>query len=128
VKWFDGTKTVTVSDGRLTLTNAAGSANNKICFDDLHQLDAPTDLPQVSVTASDPSAGETAPGEPANGGTFTVSRTGDTTQPLTVNYTLAGTATAGSDYAALSGSVTIPAGAASATVDVAVLDDAMAES
>jgi N-acetylneuraminic acid mutarotase len=128
VKWFDGTQTVTVSDGRLTLTNAAGSANNKICFVDLHQLDAPTDLPQVSVTASDPSAAEVAPGEPANPGTFVVSRTGDTTQPLTVNYTLGGTATAGTDYTAPGGSVTIPAGAASAAVDVDVIDDSASES
>src|SRR3954453_15782390 len=56
VKWFDGMQTVTVNDGRLTLTNAAGSANNKVCFVDLHQLDTPSDLPLVSVTASDPLA------------------------------------------------------------------------
>jgi len=31
-KWFESTKTVTVADGRLTITNAAGAANNKICF------------------------------------------------------------------------------------------------
>jgi N-acetylneuraminic acid mutarotase len=123
VKWFDGTQTVTVADGRLTLTNAAGSANNKVCFVDLHQLDAPSDLPLVSVTAADPSAAETAPGETPNGGSFIVSRTGDTTQPLTVNYTLGGSATAGTDYAPLSGAVTIPAGATSATVNVDVLDD-----
>lgn len=30
--WFDSTVTVTVSDGRLTLSNAAGSVNNKIDF------------------------------------------------------------------------------------------------
>jgi PKD repeat protein len=32
VRWFEGTKTVTVGDGRLTVGNAAGSNNNKICF------------------------------------------------------------------------------------------------
>jgi hypothetical protein len=36
--------------------------------------------------------------------------TGDTTAALTVNYTVSGTATAGADYTALSGSVSIPAG------------------
>jgi glucose/arabinose dehydrogenase/PKD repeat protein len=30
--WVEGTKTITVSDGRLTLTNATGAANNKVCF------------------------------------------------------------------------------------------------
>jgi len=31
-KWFEGTKTVTVGDGKLTIDNAAGSANNKLAF------------------------------------------------------------------------------------------------
>ena len=31
-RWVEGTATVTVADGRLTLTNAAGSSNNKVCF------------------------------------------------------------------------------------------------
>jgi glucose/arabinose dehydrogenase len=31
-RWIEGSSTVTVSDGRLTLTNASGSVNNKICF------------------------------------------------------------------------------------------------
>jgi N-acetylneuraminic acid mutarotase len=30
--WFDGMATVHVADGRLTLTNSAGSSNNRICF------------------------------------------------------------------------------------------------
>jgi glucose/arabinose dehydrogenase len=31
-RWVEGTVTVTVSDGKLTITNAAGASNNKICF------------------------------------------------------------------------------------------------
>jgi hypothetical protein len=31
-RWLEGTSTVTVDDGRLTLTNGAGASNNKICF------------------------------------------------------------------------------------------------
>jgi hypothetical protein len=31
-RWLDNTVTVTVSDGRLTITNAANASNNKICF------------------------------------------------------------------------------------------------
>lgn len=41
-----------------------------------------------------------------------------TAEPLTVNYTLGGTAEAGVDYVALPGSATIPAGEASVTVAV----------
>jgi len=32
VRWVEGSATVTVADGRLTLTSAAGSSNNKLCF------------------------------------------------------------------------------------------------
>jgi hypothetical protein len=31
-RWIEGTSTVTVSDGKLTVSNASGSSNNKICF------------------------------------------------------------------------------------------------
>jgi glucose/arabinose dehydrogenase len=33
--WIEGTGTVTVSDGRLTLSNGAGASNNKLCFVDI---------------------------------------------------------------------------------------------
>ena len=37
--WVDsGYQTVTVSDGRLTVSNASGAANNKICFIEIAQL------------------------------------------------------------------------------------------
>jgi hypothetical protein len=31
-RWLEGTRTVTVSDGRLTVANGAGASSNKICF------------------------------------------------------------------------------------------------
>jgi glucose/arabinose dehydrogenase len=31
-RWIEGTATVTVTDGRLTLRSAAGASNNKVCF------------------------------------------------------------------------------------------------
>jgi hypothetical protein len=51
-------------------------------------------------------------------GIFTVLRTGDTAQPLGVNYRVSGTATNGVDYQRLSGAVTIPAGQSAAQVEV----------
>ncbi|MBF7093647.1 hypothetical protein IUY40_19170, partial [Flavobacterium sp. ALJ2] len=47
--------------------------------------------------------------------------------PLTVNYSVSGTATKGTDYSALSGSVTIPAGS-EGTITVAALSDTIIES
>lgn len=120
--WFDGTKSVSVADGRLTVTNAAGSINNKISFIDVHQ-EGVAAMPAVSVMASDPSAAEAG----RDPGSFVISRQGDTTEALTVNYTLGGSATAGVDFASPGGSVTILAGAASALVTIDPLDDATAE-
>ena len=58
------------------------------------------------MTAFDSVASE-APGDI---GTFQFARTGSTAAPLTVTFTVAGTAVAG-DYVALPVSVTFPAGA-----------------
>src|SRR6185295_7746495 len=79
--------------------------------------------PEVRITATTPNAAE-----PNVNGVFTVTRTGNTNVALTVNYTVGGTATPGSDYTALSGSVTIPNNQSSATITVPVLDDALIES
>lgn len=59
-------------------------------------------------------------------GVIAVSRTGNLDAPLTVGYSLAGTAQAGLDYDALPGSVTIPAGANEATIIVTPRNTAMA--
>ena len=66
----------------------------------------------------------TANATPTTPGVFTVSRPaadGATNMPLTVAFTLSGTAVAGTHYLPIPETVTIPAGAASATVEVATL-------
>ncbi|PYI87333.1 MAG: hypothetical protein DME26_06490 [Verrucomicrobia bacterium] len=80
-------------------------------------------VPMVTVTASDASASESA----GDTGTFTVSRTSSSTSALTVNYTLAGIALNGTDYNLLPNSITIPAGASSAAVNVTPIDDMLVE-
>ncbi|MEA2710118.1 MAG: hypothetical protein QOF78_2719, partial [Phycisphaerales bacterium] len=84
---------------------------------------AATTTPTVSVAATDSSASE--PG--TNTGKFTITRTGSTSASLLVNYVIGGSATNGSDYNSLAGSVTIPAGSSSATVTVTPKDDATVE-
>jgi len=80
-------------------------------------------LPTVTVAATTATATEAG----LVPGAFTVSRTGSTAAALSVAYTVAGTATAGSDYTALAGSVTIPAGATSATITVTPINDTVVE-
>jgi hypothetical protein len=82
-----------------------------------------TTLPSVSITGKDGSV------IGARAGTFTFTRTGSTTSSLSVAYSLGGTATKGIDYVTSQGSssslaivavpsVTIPAGASSATLSI----------
>ncbi|MEK7731156.1 MAG: Calx-beta domain-containing protein, partial [Planctomycetota bacterium] len=68
---------------------------------------ADNDQSTITIAATDANASETGP----DTGTFTVTRAGgDQTVAVTVNYTVAGTATGGgTDYATLSGSVKIAA-------------------
>jgi hypothetical protein len=79
--------------------------------------------PSVTIAATTPNATEAGP----TNGIFTVTRTGGTAASLTVNYTVGGTATSGSDYTALTGSVTVPVSAASATIIVAPVNDTLVE-
>ncbi len=81
-------------------------------------------LPVVSIAATDATGGEFGADREL---AFTVSRTGATTQAIQVAYTLGGTATSGDDFSALSGTVEIPAGQASAVIPVTVLADQVAE-
>lgn len=57
-------------------------------------------------------------------GEWRVTRTGSTAEALQVSYTISGDAVSGQDFQPLSGSITIPAGAASADITVSPLADA----
>lgn len=60
-------------------------------------------------------------------GRFIVRRTGALDAALTVKYTVSGTATRGTDYTGLPGTVIIPAGASSRLIVVTPIDDSVAE-
>jgi hypothetical protein len=83
----------------------------------------PPSLPMVTISASPATASEAG----LTSAAFTVTRNGDTTDPLTLSYAVGGTATAGSDYVALPGVITIAAGATTATFPVVPLDDTLVE-
>jgi gliding motility-associated-like protein/uncharacterized repeat protein (TIGR01451 family) len=78
-----------------------------------------TDL-KLLITASQPDAIE-----PGTDGAFTISLAGGkrTADAITIQYMIGGTATLDADYRAITGTITIPAGAGSVTVPVAVLND-----
>ncbi len=78
----------------------------------------------VTIAATTPNAAERG----LVPGTFTVTRSGPLMSALTVSYTVSGSAAAGTDYPSLSGTVTIPANLASATITVLPNADSLAES
>jgi subtilisin family serine protease len=98
----------TSSGGRLDLFRALGGV---------------VSLPALSIAAADASASEN-PGDTA---TLTISRTGPIAAPLTIAYTVSGSATSGVDFQALPGSLTIPAGASTATLTLTPIDDTLHE-
>ena len=107
VQAVGGILSVNISGGNNMITDAGGVlaiANEPVT---------------VSIAANQPSVAE---GD-VNPAQLTVSRSGDPTLPVTVGYSVTGTASPGVNYVPLSGQVTIPAGAPSATINVATLDD-----
>ena len=80
-------------------------------------------LPVVAIMATDSNASETA----GDSGILSFTRTGGTEAPLTVNYSVSGTAQNAVDFAALSGSVVIPVGSVAVNLTVAPIDDSEVE-
>lgn len=122
-KVMEQTETVVVTLNGGTWDNfpfpATGSATVNITDDE-------NGLPANKVLTISKTADAAEPG--TNGG-FSVSLPAGLTltEDVTVNYTIAGTATAGTDYAALSGTAIIPAGQNSVSIPVAVINDQLLE-
>lgn len=96
---------LTVASGASYLVGAPASATGTILNDD---------VPSASITVSPAST-------PENGAPnliYTVALSAASASPVTVNYTIGGTAILGDDYAVIGTSVTIAAGATSQTVVV----------
>jgi len=129
-EWRDGA-TVLGSGAQITAPLSLGTHTvtlEVIDNDGLTAIDtavvtvAPPSL--VSVVASTSEAREAG----LQPGVFTLTRDGDASAPLTVQYVVGGTAAAGSDYQVLPGTVLFAAGAATATITVVPIDDDLLES
>jgi len=88
-----------------------------VAGDNTDTLNTTVDGAAVSIVATTNGA------EPGTPGQFTVSLAQAVPQAVTVNYTVTGTATSGTDYTALTGSIVIPANTTSVVLNVPVLDD-----
>lgn len=81
------------------------------------------DRSTVTLTANDPTASEAA----GNPGQFTITRTAPTNVALTVNVTVAGTATNTTDYANVPATVAFASGDVAKTLNITPVDDGNTE-
>jgi uncharacterized protein (DUF1800 family) len=100
--------------GNYTVQVSGNGGTSGLCLVEVYDItpSAPGAPDTVTIAATDPSADTSG----SNTGAFTLTRTGDTSGPLTVGYAVGGTAVNGIDYQGLSGSVTFPAYVSSTTV------------
>ena len=112
---FPNQALVLISTGGASVSVAPTSGTQQISVID-------NDTATVSVAATTDGSEQ----GPING-VFTVTQTNPSSVDTVLSYSVGGTATAGSDYTPLSGSVTIPAGATTATIVVPVIDDLLTE-
>ena len=83
-----------------------------------------TNFPSVvTVTATQPNASETG----LTPGTFTITRSQNNGLPVTIHYTMSGTATNGSNYHTLSGTVTMAASDSATNITLTPYDDGVPE-
>ncbi|WP_201788399.1 hypothetical protein, partial [Trichormus sp. NMC-1] len=92
---YEGNETVivTLANGTSYILGTAKAATVNLVDNDSSTNVKPT----ITISATDASAGETLTGQTVNPGRFMLTRTGNKTAPLTVSYSVAGTATNGTD-------------------------------
>ena len=114
---LDSATIASVGFGSYTVQVSGNNGSTGVALVEVYDITpaAPPGPDTVAIAPTDANA-DTSGG---NTGTFTVTRTGDTSVPLTVGYSVGGTAVNGIDYAGLPGSVTIPAYESAATITVA---------
>ncbi|WP_396754587.1 beta strand repeat-containing protein [Microcystis aeruginosa] len=116
--------TIVETDETVILTLAAGTGYTVGTTTPVTGTITNVTLPSVTLAVSPSSVTE----DGTSNLIYIFMRTGDTTNPLTVNYTVEGTATNGSDYTLLPTSVTFAANSATATVTVDPTPDTIVES
>lgn len=120
--WVEAIGDDTNDDGE-TVTATLNSGTNYV-------IGSPGGSATVTIADQATTVSVVALNDGAEGGTdpkFRITRSGDVSGSLTVGFTVSGTATSGTDYTALSGSVTFNATDTYKDVTVSLTDDAIAE-
>ncbi|MBP7141240.1 MAG: DUF1800 family protein [Opitutaceae bacterium] len=110
---LDSALIVDLAPGGYTIQVSGVGGTSGVALVEAYDI-TPSSAPLVSVLATKPTT-DTSGAKPAE---FTISRTGATTQSITVYFTLSGSAVSGVDFVNVPGAVTIPAGSSSATIEI----------
>lgn len=96
--------------------------DNFVIFDNFRVETLDGEPARLTLEATQASAAE-----PSTSGAFTITRSGDTSQPLTISLNVGGTAQNGKDYATLPLTTNLAAGATSLVIPITVLNDQLGE-
>ncbi len=135
VQWFNPRSGGNLLDGTVTTVQGGGvvsigSAPNTTGQDwaaIVSRVGPGTPTPTITLTAPDASASETGDSGQADPGQFVITRSGETDSPLTVNYSISGTASNNDYTQSLTGSVTFAQGVSSVTLDITPVADDLSE-
>ncbi|MCZ8365414.1 MAG: M10 family metallopeptidase C-terminal domain-containing protein [Microcystis sp. LE19-251.1A] len=116
--------TIVESNETVILTLAAGTGYTVGTTTPVTGTITNDDFPSITLAVSPSSVTE----DGTTNLVYTFTRTGVTTNSLTVNYSISGTATNGTDYTSIPTSVTFAAGSSTATVTVDPTADTIVES
>ena len=131
--FYNGTSTIQLTNNSYDDVFPAISGNNVVWrgYDgtdwEIYQTNLDPISPTITVATTDANAGETVAGTTPNPGVFTLTRIEGNINSLTVNYTITGTATNGTDYLQLTGTATFAAGSSTTTITVTPTDDLIFE-
>ena len=121
------TSTFTNASNALTLNFTASNLDFVVNWTELWGIDNISvrvlDVPTITLAVSPASVTE----DGTSNLIYTFTRTGSTTNPLTINYSIGGTATNGTDYASIPTGITFAAGLSTATVTVNPTNDTAVE-
>ncbi len=123
--WVDVPVTALTPDGGKTVTGTLTGGGSTYTIDPTEpSATANIDAQPVVVDVFQQTDGaEGIGGGTPTPGAFQFVRSGDLSAPLTATYAVSGSAVAGTNYTALPGSVTFPAGQSAVSVPVPVLND-----
>jgi len=119
----DAALIIELNPGSYTIQVSGVGGTTGVALVEVYEVTPTGPAASITIAASDAAADESG----TNPATYTISRSGDTTQPLLVRYSTGGTALNGIDYLIQLGTAVIPAGQSTAAITISPTPDVETE-